>query len=139
MANASDREKYNELAYDTLAHADPAFIHQHVVDAFAAQTADARSKPIKVAFALIGLYLHLEKGMSGRNVQRMHMRLAKQRKFWPTFTLPADRGSMTAADVLVVPPGPERDAAIERWCASVWEAYAGIRNEIVALVENELR
>jgi hypothetical protein len=30
-------ELYNELAFYTLSHPDPAFLHQHVVDAYAAQ------------------------------------------------------------------------------------------------------
>jgi len=48
------KDAYNELAYYTLSHADPSFIHQHIVDAFAAQNADEHSKPISVAFALLG-------------------------------------------------------------------------------------
>ena len=50
----------SSLSY-TLAHPDAAFIHQHIVDAFTAQTANRDSKPIAVAFALIGLGLYLEK------------------------------------------------------------------------------
>jgi hypothetical protein len=57
----SDEEAYHGLCCYTLAHGDPSFIHQHVVDAFAAQTADDRTKPIKLALALIGLYLHVER------------------------------------------------------------------------------
>ena len=38
---------------------------QHVVDAYAAQTARASTKPITLAFALVGLYLHLEKNQTG--------------------------------------------------------------------------
>ncbi len=53
----SEQEKYYELAYYTLSHPDPAFIHQHAVDAFTAQNANAGSKPISITFALIGLYL----------------------------------------------------------------------------------
>ncbi len=60
---------YNELSYYTLALRDPAFIHQHIVDAFAAQTADEHTRPIKLTFALAGLYLHVEKGFTGRQVQ----------------------------------------------------------------------
>jgi len=33
-------ELYNELAHYTLSHPDPSFLHQHVVDAYAAQYAD---------------------------------------------------------------------------------------------------
>jgi hypothetical protein len=60
-----EQEKYYELSYYTLAHDDPRFIHQHIVDAFAAQTANQDTNPIKVAFALIGLYLYLERDYTG--------------------------------------------------------------------------
>src|SRR5437762_13393080 len=53
---------FHELCYYTLSHNDRSFIHQVVVDAYAAQTADETSKPIGVAFALLGLYLHHERG-----------------------------------------------------------------------------
>jgi putative acetyltransferase len=53
----SEQEQYHELACYTLAHPDPGFIHQNIVDAFAAQTATEADKPIKIAFALVGLYL----------------------------------------------------------------------------------
>jgi hypothetical protein len=36
----SEQDLYNELAFYTLALGDPAFIHQNIVDAFAAQHAD---------------------------------------------------------------------------------------------------
>src|SRR5690348_4591092 len=65
----NDQEAYHELACYTLVHSDPAFIHQFIVDAYAAQHANAHSKPISVAFALAGLYLHLERGYSGRQVR----------------------------------------------------------------------
>lgn len=68
MPSQSDQEAFNELSYYTLSHGDPAFIHQYIVDAYAAQHADEKSKPITVAFALIGLYLHIEKHYSGKQV-----------------------------------------------------------------------
>jgi hypothetical protein len=90
----------------------PGFILQHVVDAYAAQTAIDTSKPMGVIFALVGLYLHVEKQFSGSDVQRVHMRMARQKRQWPAVDLPSDRGSMTVADVLAAPEGPERDHAI---------------------------
>src|SRR5437868_7098436 len=116
-------DAYNELCYYTLAHGDPAFIHQHVVDAHAAQHADEDTNPIKLTFALVGLYLQLEKRFSGRQVQRVHMELAKRKQQWPLLLLPKDRRPMTAADVMAVAAGPERDRAIRAWCASVWTAF----------------
>ena len=120
----TEREAYDELCAYTLAHQSPDFIHQHVVDAFAAQHADSKTKPIAVAFALVGLCLHLEQGYNGRDVQRAHMTLANRSKTWPVFPLPIERGSVTALEVLAAPASEKRDAAIHDWCAAVWKAYA---------------
>jgi hypothetical protein len=130
-----DESAYNELCAYTLAHADPAFIHQHVVDVWAAHTARPDSKPIGVAFALAGLYLHLEKGFSGRQVQRAHMQMARRKQVWPVFALPADRGAVTARDVMARAAGEERDQAIEAWCQAVWQAYAAERDAVIAFLE----
>jgi hypothetical protein len=50
----AEQDAYDELQCYTLAHPDPAFLHQHVVDAWAAQHADERTKPIGLTFVLIG-------------------------------------------------------------------------------------
>jgi shikimate kinase len=129
---------YNELAYYTLAHPDPVFIHQLVVDAYAAQNADESTKPISIVFALIGLYLHLEKGFTGRQVQRAHMQLAKWPNTWVKPPLPRGRGEIRIQNVLAAEPGPTRDAMIERWCASVWDCWQPSRAQIVDLARKYL-
>jgi hypothetical protein len=134
----SDQELYNELAFYTLAHGDPAFIHQNVVDAFAAQTAGPATKPITIVFALIGLYLHVEKGFTGKQVQRAHMQLAKYRRQWFMPALPLDRGAIRIQDVLAVAPGPARDAMIRKWCESAWQPWSASRQQIVDLAKGEL-
>jgi len=131
---AREREIYDELCFYTLAHGGPEFIHQHVVDAWAVQYADERTKPIGLTFGLVGLYLHLEKGFTGRQVQLAHMKLGKRKHVWPTFVLPDGRGSVTAADVMAVPAGVERDRAIDAWCASVWEAFQSNRETVATLL-----
>ncbi|MDE2026029.1 MAG: hypothetical protein KGJ07_06040 [Patescibacteria group bacterium] len=123
MDEISQQTQYNELAYYTLSHNDPQFIHQHIVDAFTAQTADEHTKPIAIAFALVGLYLFLEKNFTGKQVQQTHIVMAKKKREWPKFDLPQKRGDITVMDVLNVSPGPERDDVIRKWCKSVWEAY----------------
>jgi hypothetical protein len=119
----SEQEAYDELRCYTLSLGDPSFIHQHVVDAFTAQHATHQTKPIAVAFALAGLYLHLEKRFSGKQVQRAHTKLAQHKRPWPTFPLPLERGSITIADVIAVPAGTAREEAIHAWCACVWKAF----------------
>lgn len=128
-----DDELYNQLAFYTLAHPDPAFIHQLAVDAFTAQRADQHTKPIAVAFALIGLYLHLEKGYTGRQVQKAHIQLARWPNLWPRLPLPPQRGEIRIQHVLAIEPGPDRDAMVDRWCASVWESWRDSRPEITEI------
>ncbi len=134
----ADQDLYHELSYYTLAHPDPSFIHQHIVDAYAAQHADETTKPIAVVFGLIGLYLHVEKDFTGRQVQKVHMRLAKIRRQWVRPRSPKERGAITVRNVLAAAPGPSRDALIHSWCASVWEAWSESRDHITNLVKNEL-
>ncbi len=129
-----EENAYHELSAYTLTHGDLTFIHQHVVDAWAAQHAVAGGKPIGLAFALAGLFLHLERSFSGRQVQRAHMTMARRKREWPAFAMPAERGSITAIDVMAAPEGPERDKAIDDWCRSVWEAFAVNRPAIEALL-----
>jgi uncharacterized protein DUF5946 len=132
---ASEQDAYNELCGYTLTRGDPSFVHQHVVDAFAAQHADERSKPIGITFALVGLYLHVERQCSGRQVQKIHMQLARRKRAWPAFAFPRHRGSMTAVDVMRAAPGTERDRAIDAWCESVWNAFADSRPIVIDLLK----
>jgi hypothetical protein len=104
------------------------------VDAQAAQTATQDTKPIGLIFALIGLYLHVEKQLSGSEIQRVHMVLGQQKQDWPAIPLPHDRGIVTAATVLDAPAGPLRDKAVDDWCASVWEAFRDSREIVVELL-----
>lgn len=129
-----NRSAHDELYVYTMGR--PRFILQHVVDAYAAQTATPTTKPMGLAFALVGLYLHVERGFSGDQVQRVHMRLAKTRRQYPQLPLPTDRGVITPVDVLASPAGAERDAAIDRWCVCVWEAFRETRETIVAFLRD---
>lgn len=131
---ASQETAYHEVCAYTLTRGDDTFIHQHVVDAWAAQHASVDSKPIGVFFALVGLYLHIERGFTGRDVQRVHMQLAKRPEPWPVTMLPVARGGITAIDVLASPEGSARDAMIHDWARSVWEAYADSRAGVVGLL-----
>ncbi|MFV1988300.1 MAG: DUF5946 family protein [Gemmatimonadota bacterium] len=133
-----ERAAYDELQCYTLALGDADFVHQHVVDAWAAQHATEKTKPIGLAFALVGLFLHLEEGLSGRQVQKVHMALARRRQDWPSFALPENRGSVTAVDVMAAPAGPDRDRAIDAWCASVWDAFAASHEAVAELLESHI-
>ena len=114
----------NELTYYTLAHGDPKFIHQHLVDGYGAQHVRQSNSAIGAAFALAGLYLAIERGFTGRQVQKAHMRMARASKQWPRFVPPEDVGPLTVADVLAVESGAGRDEKLLEWCASVWSAWS---------------
>ena len=132
-------DTYNELAFYTLAHADQNyFIHQHLVDAHIAQTADANTKQISLVFALVGLYLAVEKGYTGKEVQQAHMQLAKNKNSLPDINLPVKRGDITATDVLKTEAGEDRDRMIKAWCVSVWEAYKDSQKAIVQYISERL-
>lgn len=127
-----DETAYQELQAYTLTRGDAEFLHQYVVDAGTVQRATAGTKPIAVTFALMGLYLHVEHGWTGRQVQRGHMALARSRQTWPALQLPEARGSMSPKDVMAAAAGPERDAAIRAWCATVWAACDDNRDALHA-------
>ena len=129
-----EEQAYHEICAYTLTHGGSDFIHQHVVDAWAAQHANAASKPIAVFFALVGLFLHVERGFTGREVQRVHMELGARPEPWPAGPLPILRGATTARDVLAAPEGAERDAMIHGWARDVWNAYAQSREHVVELL-----
>ena len=133
---SSTRQAYDALCCYTLSLGDEEFLHQHVVDAFAAQDASEDDKPIRLTFALVGLYLHVEHGFTGREVQRAHMKLAATKRDWPRFAAPAERGAITAADVLAVPDGKARDRRIQDWCVAVWRAYSSHREDVRALLRD---
>ncbi len=130
----SDVNPYDELRAYTLSLGDPSFIHQHVVDAFAAQNYTEKDKPITLTYALVGLYLHVEKHFTGKQVQLAHTKLAQKKRTWPAFVIPADRGSITVQDVAAASAGPARDQMIDHWCESVWSAYSENHQTVVNLL-----
>ena len=85
---ATIEHQLHELSLYTLAHTDPSFIHQHVVDTFMAQTADENSARIGITFSLVGLHLYVEKEFTGRQVQLFHLKMAKDKKPWLHVILP---------------------------------------------------
>jgi len=115
---------FSDLSCYTVSKRDAEFIHQYAVDTYEAQHAGGKTRNITVVFGLIGLYLALEKGDTGKQVQLAHMRIAQVRKDWPRLEPPARPTSLTVMDVLKAPDGPEKDAMIHRWMAAVWENWA---------------
>lgn len=112
------------------------FIHQLQVDAYGAQHVAVDGRPIGTAFALIGLCLTCERAYTGRQVQHMHMLLARRSKTWPQFAPPTHAGDVTVLDVMQSPPGKVRDAALRRWGQSVWGAWRHEHERVRSLFES---
>lgn len=121
-ASVACRKLYYDLSYYTLSLQDPGFIHQLIVDAYAAQHVGARTKPITITFALAGLYLVNEKGFDGRRVQLIHIAMAKKNKSWPDFHPPESKEWLMAKEVMEVPDNLKQEM-IRKWSASVWEIW----------------
>lgn len=125
---------YGELSAYTLTHDDGTFLHQRAVDAYAAQHVGDTMRPITGAFALIGLYLSVERRYTGRQVQGAHGRLAARTKRWPRFTPPSHAGTVTVRDVVQTPEGTQRDEMLRQWVVAVWDAWRDEHARIEALV-----
>jgi hypothetical protein len=115
---------FSDLSCYTVSKQDAAFIHQHAVDAYEAQHAGGKTRNITVAFGLIGLYLALEKGFTGRQVQIAHMQIARVRKDWPHLDPPDRPGPITVLDVFQEKTDEGRDRMIGDWMAAVWETWS---------------
>jgi len=90
-----------------------------------------------VVFALVGLYLHVERNVTGRQVQKVHMQMASRRREWPRLSLPRESGGVVIADVVAAPAGERRYALIRAWCESAWETWWESRLQIVELLASE--
>ena len=130
----TDSKLFEELSYYTLSHPDSDyFIHQLIVDAFTAQTADKDTKKISLVFSLVGLYLLIEKNYTGKQIQRAHTVLANYKEYLPEIKLPENRGEITISEVLK--SKLNRDEMIKKWCSSVWKAYESSKEEIKRFCE----
>jgi len=116
-------QAFNELSCYTIAKQDPAFIHQYAVDAYGAQHGGGNTRPITIAFALIGLYLAQEKGCTGKEVQAAHMRIARIFRVWPRLEPPAKPAELTVLDVLQADSYEKNDEMIRQWSKSVWKSW----------------
>ena len=122
-ASCACLQLYWELSAFTLTIGEPDFIHQLAVDAYAAQHAGPGTKPIRTAFALMGLCLVFERGFTGREVQLAHMEMGKSLTEWPVLQPPPLTKMVTVQDVLNDDlPNNYREALL-RWGRSVWDCW----------------
>ena len=141
-ASAECWQLYGEVQGYALRHLELVRdLHQLSVDAYAAQHAPrdpgGGPPPIGVAYALVGLYLALERGRSGLEVRAAHQRMGRPDASWPRLPAPASTGSMTVFDVAVAgamadsPAGHDR--TLRAWAAAVWRAWSAEHAAVAAL------
>jgi hypothetical protein len=113
-----------ELSYYTLGLQEKEFIHQLVVDTYAAQHYRENMKPITITFALVGLYLVNEKNFTGKQVQNVHISLAQKNlsKEWPNFLSRSTHTVITVKDIVESSDDVKKDM-IKKWCNQVWKNW----------------
>lgn len=121
---------YGELSAYYMTYGDNTFKHQHSVDAYGAQHTGDATAAITTVFSLIGLYLALEQGRTGRQVQLAHMELGKRKTNWPNWNAPNRLYRRTVLDVLQAEPGAPRDTMQREWMQDVWDAWALVHDEV---------
>jgi hypothetical protein len=114
---------HNELTAYFMLNPDITFSAQHAVDAYGAQHSGGVTKTITTAYSLIGLYLAVEHGYTGRQVQLAHMELAKKKIQWPSLDLPTKHYSISVADVLKSEEGSYRIEMLMKWATHIWDTW----------------
>jgi hypothetical protein len=138
LASGECWELYGELAANNMAEMDPFFHHQLCVDAYGAQHSGGPVKPITTVFSLVGLYLAVERGFTGRQVQNAHMKLAKKAEKgaeWPRLEPPERTWEITVSDVMCAEAGNSRKEMIKKWAETVWRSWAHQHDRIRTLCE----
>jgi hypothetical protein len=105
------------------------FIHQVALDAYLAQHCPFGAHRTLV-FSLAGLYLIVEEGRTGRQVQQVHQALAATAHPLPALEPVDAHGAGTVADVLAQIPRDGLVPSVNGWAARMWQAYAARRPEI---------
>jgi hypothetical protein len=120
-------------------HPPLAVLHQLTTDTYGAQHPGPPTPVIRVAYALVGLYLALRCGIDGITVRGAHQRMGKPQPWWPVFEPPADPGPVTVLDVLRA--GAQagsvdgHTAQVRLWAASVWQSWSARHGDVKALTE----
>jgi hypothetical protein len=138
---------YGEVQGFELAHRELVRdYHQLAVDAYAAQhparEGSGHTPPIGVAYALVGLHLALDRGLSGVQVRAAHQRMGKPDASWPRLPTPEHTGAVTVFDVaaagVMVNSAAGHAQAVGAWAAAVWQAWACQHVAVAALASRLL-
>jgi len=116
-------------------YSDPAWMvaHRLTVDSYAVQHPGETSPQTaqSVAIHLMSLHAVLERGLDHAAARDLIVQHADHRRYaW--LEPPAQRGSVTAADVALDADAASHLAEVERWAASAWSAWRGHHAQIEA-------
>ena len=125
-------QEFGQLTAYNLQQSSDDFGHQVAVDSYAAQHPGPPAKRVTLWFALAGLYLALEEGWTGRQVQVAHQRLARLDKVGPDLDHPVVPRGMTVGDVMAANAGDDRNTALINWARVVWKAWSPCHSVIAA-------
>lgn len=144
FASAECWQLHGEVVGFELAHAELARrFHQLTVDAYGAQHSGGDGRGIRIAYSLVGLYLALDRGWTGEAVRGAHQRMGRPQPHWPAFTRPAQVGLLTVLDVaeagVWAGSVSGHSAAVQRWAAAVWAAWASRQLEVAELSARVVR
>jgi hypothetical protein len=91
----------------------------------------------------VGLYLALDRGVSGIEVRAAHQRMGKPDPSWPRLPIPRRTGAMTVFDVAaagaMVGSVAGHAQAVRAWAAAVWQAWTVQHAKVAALAGRLLR
>lgn len=111
--------------------------HQMTVDSYGAQHAGHPTKPISVAYSLVGLHLALDRKLSGAGIRAAHSLMGKPQPDWPSFDPPPRSYTLTVLDVLEAGAYEGsvagHAAAMLRWAEAVWLTWADHHPAVVDL------
>ncbi len=125
VAGGACRRLFEEVL--TFEYGSPGFgaVHQLTVDAYALQHCEEH-RPRSNAFHLARLCMFLEHGADagiGRQYRWLQVRLENDRAV-PYLEPPADRGTVTIAEVHGAKTTQEHAERTRRWATSVWKAWS---------------
>ncbi len=104
--------------------------HQLGTDTYAAQHVGPRMRPITLWFALVGLHLALDRGLTGPQVRDAHQYLSSRGGDWPRFAAPDSPGSLTAHDVPRDLDGGALSAGLVAWAEAVWQVWQPVHEAV---------
>ena len=108
------------------------------VDTYAAQHSGDQTSALSLAFALIRLFLALERGASGLDVRTAHQKLARRNITWPRLERPLSVGSLTVQALADVASPQAYADQVQSWAADVWDAWGARHDEVAELVRQHL-